>query len=147
MIQLINKSIINVEDGLIVCNGCSTNVLNIAVKQKYPDIESNTKWFEGEKLGGELGSCFISGTGESDNLAVAFLYFMDENEITQFDKLKESLQRLKEIVGLAENNRLSKIIFPYGLGCDKSCNNWGKVMQLIEIFAEQVDKEVVLYTD
>ena len=139
MIQLINERILDVEDGLIVCDSRPADILNMAVKQKYPNIRKNIDL--------ELGSCHIAYINEDSTLAVAFLSFMDDNENTQLDKLKESLERLKEIVDLNKKKCFDKIIFPYGFGCNGTGDNWGKIMQLIELFAEQVDKEVVFYAN
>lgn len=134
MVQVINKDILTVTDGLIAhqcnCKGVMGAGLAKGIKDKYPSVYRyyrETYLTDGLRLG-EVQILRVS-----NDLYVANLMAQDEygkdKQYTDYGALSQCLTYLHQF---AEGNKEVNIYLPYGIGCGLAGGDWSVVKGLVD---------------
>lgn len=134
MVQVINKDILTITDGLIAhqcnCKGVMGAGLAKGIRDKYPSVY---RYYREAYLANNLYLGQTQILRVNTSLYVANLMAQDrygtDKQYTDYDALSQCLTYVHQF---AQENKEIEVYLPYGIGCGLAGGDWSVVKELID---------------
>lgn len=145
MIKIIDGNLFDSKASVIChqcnCQGVMRSGVAAEVKRRYPEVYQvyRDKYERSGLTLGEVIFCAISYKQVIANMLGQEEYGYDGNQYTNYDKLQQCLNKVKELmVGI----NLKTVAFPYLMSCHRGGGDWNVVYKMIEDTFKDFDVEI-----